>query len=108
MIAKDFRKLSNRNDSGAVLENGLAMELIKAHKAFNFWRDKQKNEMDFVINLGDEKMVAIETKKYLNKTETKSMKHFKKTYPKIDVLLSYADKENKIKGENIHPVYLLG
>lgn len=106
-IADDFRKLDRRTDKGVLLENGLAQEFIKNNYQFNFWRDKKKNEIDFILSLGDKKTKAIESKSYLADSKIKSAEIFKKKYPDIDIYLSYQNiDENMAHQKRIFPIYL--
>lgn len=66
-IVKDFRPLGQRGDLGALLENSLWMQLLKNSYQAQYWRDKNKNEIDFIINLGENKIAAIEVKNNKNK-----------------------------------------
>jgi predicted AAA+ superfamily ATPase len=105
-IVNDFRKLNNRTDKGALLENGLAQQFIKEGKELNFWRDKKKNEIDFIVSLGDGKTVAIESKSFL-KDGYSTGKVFKKKYPEAEIYLSYQEIAENIKEKkNIYPAYL--
>ena len=105
-IVDDFRKLDARPDKGLLLENGLAQQFIKNGYRFNFWRDKKKNEIDFVIFLGNGKIIAIESKTYLKSAKFNSVESFKRRYPDIDVYLSYQNINEKIVDcEKIYPVY---
>lgn len=106
-IVNDFRGLDGRGDKGALLENGLAAQFIKQGIDFNFWRDKAKNEIDFILNLGENKTIAVESKSGIHDFKNHSIENFKKKYEGIDVYLSYAnagDETKKIK--NSYPVYL--
>ena len=106
-IADDFRKLDRRTDKGALLENGLAQEFIKNNYQFNFWRDKKKNEIDFILSLGDKKTVAVESKAYLTNSKIKSAEVFKKKYSEIDIYLSYQNINKKMaEQKRIFPIYL--
>ncbi|MBU4030853.1 ATP-binding protein [Patescibacteria group bacterium] len=82
LIANDFRAVNERTDGGALLENGLASQFIKQEIDVNFWRDKNKNEIDFVLSLGNGKLVALESKLNLKKLSMKGIKTFQKLYPK--------------------------
>ena len=105
-IIDDFRKLNARTDKEALLENGLAQQFIKNSYKFNFWRDKKKNEIDFIIFLGNGRIMAIESKAYLKSKKHGSVEFFKKRYPDIDVYLSYQDINKKIMDrKKIYPVY---
>ena len=105
-IVNDFRKLNLRTDKGVLLENGLAQQFIKNDYKFNFWRDKKKNEIDFIIFLGNNKIIAIESKSYLKSKKFSSLKLFKKRYPNIDIYLSYENMNKNIKDcKKIYPIY---
>ena len=106
-VADDFRKLNKRTDAGALLENGIAQQFIKKDYKFNFWRDKKKNEIDFILSLSDGKTVAVESKSYLKSGKIKAEKIFKKKYPEIDIYLSCHEISEKIKDrKKIYPAYL--
>lgn len=106
-IINDFRRLDERTDSGAFLENGLAMQLIKNNFAINFWRDKKKNEVDFVLTLENGILAAIEVKSYLKNTASQALKVFSKTHADIKFCFGYWDKDQKLsKVENLYPIYL--
>ncbi len=105
-IVDDFRKLDTRPDKGLLLENGLAQQFIKNDYKFNFWRDKKKNEIDFIIFLGNGRTIAIESKAYLKSAKFSSVESFKNRYPDIDVYLSYQNINEKIIDcGKIYPVY---
>ncbi|MDO9399205.1 MAG: ATP-binding protein [bacterium] len=61
-IINDFRSLSVRPDNGFLLENACWMQLLKNGFEVQYWRDKNKNEVDFIINLGEGKIAAMEIK----------------------------------------------
>ncbi len=106
-IADDFRKLNERIDKGALLENGLAEGFIKHDYKFNFWRDKKKNEIDFVLALGGGRTIAIESKSYLDDSGSASVNAFNKRYPNTDIYFSYQNAAKKLTDKKrIYPVYL--
>ncbi len=61
-IVDDFRPLNLRTDAGALLENGFWMQLVKNGLKSQYWRDKNQNEIDFIVELGQQKLAAIEIK----------------------------------------------
>ena len=106
-VINDFRGLGDRIDKGSLLENGLAMQFIKQGIDFNFWRDKKKNEVDFVLSLGNGKISAIESKTSLRGVARKIPKTFKKNYHEAEILFSYwnaSKTEMAMAGE--YPIYL--
>lgn len=109
-VVDDFRKLNERTDKGALLENGLAAQFIRGGISVKFWRDKRKNEVDFILSLGDGKTVAIESKSHLKENKNRSVAVFRKKYPQIKTFLSYQEKKKNIRFdesvEEAYPVYL--
>lgn len=105
----DFRKFSDRPDAGALLENGLAMEMIKKGYDIHFWRDKKQHEIDFIINRGNRDIIALESKSYLKSASASSFSQFKSIYPDIPLQLSYVHIDPNLKGKikNAFPVYML-
>jgi len=102
-ILNDFRQLNSRPDKGALLENGLAKEFIKNNLEINYWRDKKKNEIDFIIDFGNGKKIALESKSYLKKNK-QIPTFFTKNYPEIDFYYSYQDISGNKK--NAYPIFL--
>ena len=106
-VINDFRSLADRTDKGSILENGLAMQFIKQETTFNFWRDKKKNEVDFVLSLGNGKISAVESKTSLKKGDRKPSEIFKKNYPEAKILFSYWNKnEKEVAKAGEYPIYL--
>lgn len=109
VIIDDFRKLDDRPDKGTLLENGLAMQFIKREIRFNFWRDKKKNEIDFILFLSDSKIISIESKSYCKDIimTSPAIKIFKRFYSDIEIFFSCQEIDKGIKSQNgIYPVYL--
>jgi len=103
----DFRKINERTDKGALLENALAAAFVKNDYKFNFWRDKKKNEIDFILSLGEGKTVAVESKSYLKRNDTASAKVFHGKYPDIEIYFSYQNiDKGLVDKKNAYPVYL--
>ena len=86
-IVNDFRPIDERTDSGALLENGLAMQLLKQERVFNFWRTKQQAEVDFVVKLSQGRAIALEVKKTQRDISQKTLREFQAKYPKIPIYL---------------------
>jgi len=106
-VINDFRGLGDRIDKGSLLENGLVTQFIKQGIDFNFWRDKKKNEVDFILSLGNGKISAIESKTSLRGAARKIPETFKKNYPEAKILFSYwnaSKTETATAGE--YPIYL--
>lgn len=93
---KDFRGLDERGDGGQLLENGVWMELVKKQHTLLYWRDKNKNEIDFIIEPGERKQVALEIKNNISKCSI-FPKAFTRAYPKSINLCAYL-KSKKERG----------
>jgi hypothetical protein len=107
VVVDDFRKLDARPDKGGLLENGLAQQFLKAGFEFNFWRDKKKHEVDFIIPMGAGRMIAVESKSFIKSLHHPNLELFQKKYPKIETYLSYQQIDPKLKpAQNLVPVYL--
>ncbi len=61
-IVNDFRPLDERGDLGGLLENAVFEQLVKNGYSFNYWRTKQKQEIDFVLHLTGGRELALEIK----------------------------------------------
>ena len=88
--------LMDKEEWGRLLENFVFSELVKMGEAFNFWRTKDKAEVDFVLRKGEVE-IPLEVKRSVdnNLTISKSLISFIKVYqPKeaIVVNLSYYRK----------------
>jgi hypothetical protein len=57
----NFSSLAERSDRGFLKENFIFNQFIKKEIPVNFWRTKQKEEVDFVIELNGKK-IPIESK----------------------------------------------
>ena len=90
-ILNIFDNLENRIDKGQSLENSFYIEINKLfaeRKSINFWRTKDKNEVDFIL---DEKL-AIEIKFNRNKFKINKYKSFTKVYENIHLkCVSFTD-----------------
>lgn len=106
LVLKDFRSFDLRIDKGNLFENGVAQELIKQGASFYFWRDKKKNEIDFIIQRHNGEMVAVELKTAMKKYQkSKAVELFRKKYPEIKIYFAFrVSTDHKIK--NAYPVYL--
>jgi uncharacterized protein len=110
VIVNDFRKFESRGDAGQLLENAIFMQLVKGGYAFNYWRDKKKNEMDFILKLENQKVLAIEVKSSLKNQSGTSLLNFKKTHPEIEVVFAYSKWKTKTDSgmdTKAYPVYAI-
>lgn len=101
-IVNDFRGLDEREDAGFLLENAAAMQILKRGLSLNFWRTKQKQEIDFIVDLENNKKIALEIKKTAEFPKT--LYEFQASYPEISLAVLYYHGESN---KNTFPVYLL-
>ncbi len=92
-IVNDFRFLKDRPDAGSLLENGIWMQLVKNNHTSKYWRDRNKNEVDFIVELGESKIVALEVKNNISKCKKISLS-FTKNYPHISTYCVYFYTKN--------------
>lgn len=108
IIIDDFRNLADRPDGGALLENTVFTELIKSGKEVKYWRTKQKQEVDFVIEGESRTLSAFEVKMNYDSGETKGLNLFVEKYPMTKIALLYFKRNDETKGldKSIkYPVY---
>ncbi len=98
VVVDDFRLLNDRTDSGELLENAFWMQLIKTDMKTHYWRDKNLNEVDFVLSLAESKMVAIEVKKGLKGCK-KFSDVFSKMHKNIKIYCAFLEEYEKYKAE---------
>ena len=102
-VIDDFRAIGKRPDGGALLENGLTMQLQKEEIPFHFWRTKNQSEIDFVLDLPDSRKVAIEVKKKADQSDlsSRSFKEFEGKYKEIPLLLASFEWEQALFGKSV-------
>jgi hypothetical protein len=108
IIIDDFRNLMDRPDGGALLENTVFVEFIKSGKNVKYWRTKQKQEVDFIIEGPNRTLSAFEVKMNYDSSEMKSLNLFTQKYPETRKAMLYwkigdnfKDSDKSIK----YPVY---
>ncbi len=105
-IVNDFRGINERTDAGVLLENGIAMQLIKKGMVFNFWRTKQQAEVDFIIQLKQNKKIALEVKKSYRGANVKAKGDFQVKYPSIPLHICFWDQQKDKQGDIKKGVFL--
>lgn len=103
-LLHDFRPLTERTDSGALLENGVALSFLKKELPIYYWKDKRGNEVDFIISLEEYSSIGIEVKQSLHTSSSPSARVFRNSYPNIPLFTAFFKGDANEK--NI-PVYLL-
>ena len=94
-LINNFNEPDLRNDTGALWENFIFMELYKKSKAkrdgreFYFWRTHTGQEVDIVIE-GDGKIEAYECK-WTKTSKIGGLARFKENYPDVNVGVIHRD-----------------
>lgn len=104
IILNDFRALNKRNDNGALIENIFSIELVKRGLQQNYWRTKQKEKIDFIIQFPDDKKIAYEIKK-TGKNNFRQKSFFIKKYPDISIVCLYLESNGNLLYDSL-PIYL--
>lgn len=86
-VVNNFQILSARQDIGALLENACYTQFVKSKYAPQYWRDKNKNEVDFILDVGGGKYAALEVKFNQNKCRTPFV--FKENYKDFLIFCLY-------------------
>ena len=87
---KEFPKIIFGNS----FETFVFLELVKSGKSINFWRTKNKEEVDFIIN--EKKTYAIETKNKFEKQANTGLKPFSDKYNCEPIIVGlYGEKTGK-------------
>lgn len=100
---KNFQKLENRSDQGALNENFAAMEIIKSSKELKYWRTKAKAEVDFILEQNGA-VIPIEIKSTLNQPKiTRSFGNFIEEYSpqKAYILSKNLSKRKTMSGATV-------
>lgn len=105
-VIDDFGILENRVDKGFLLENFIYNQLNKQEIVINFWRTKNKVEVDFVVNINN-KIIPIESKSVLKEEKiNKSLNSFLEQYkPDKCLVLNSGVIGKKVFGNTI--IYFL-
>jgi predicted AAA+ superfamily ATPase len=107
LIVNDFRKIDERVDGGALLENGVFMQLMKRNLEPQYWRDKLRHELDFIVQLENNILLAVEVKKTAKDIRPSTLRAFERAYPDIGklVLFKYKAGVKEKMGFKISPIY---
>ena len=90
-IVGNFDLSGSRPDRGAVAENHIFTELVKLGLAVNYWRTKQKAEVDFIVTAAGNTIIPVEVKNRMNGPEiSRSFRSFLDNYaPSRAVILNH-------------------
>jgi predicted AAA+ superfamily ATPase len=97
IVIDDFRRLADRPDGGAVLENTVFIECIKNGKNIKYWRTKQKQEVDFIIEGEGRTLSAFEVKMKYDSRDMKSLNLFVEKYSGARKTMLYFKKDTTSK-----------
>lgn len=108
MAINDFRKLNERGDAGSLLENALFKQCAKHNYVINYWRDKQKHEIDFILKMGERKEIAVEVKSFLDADKKDAFINFIKYYPDTPIFFAYRDIKTELHSPELsYPIYVI-
>lgn len=109
IIINDFRKINDRHDAGALLENTLFQQCVKNGLSPQYWRSKQKEEIDLILQMEGRENIAIEVKKTLTQKSLKAPNQFRNMYPEIKMICAYFDIKSAAKNHTSeytsYPIY---
>jgi hypothetical protein len=97
IVIDDFRRLADRPDGGAVLENTVFIECIKNGKNIKYWRTKQRQEVDFIIEGEGRTLSAFEVKMKYDSRDMKSLNLFVEKYSGARKTMLYFKKDTTSK-----------
>ena len=98
----NFAETEIRNDGGFLLEGFVLSEMVKAgNENIKYWQDKNKREVDFIIdNIHEQIPVEIKFKKRLKQNDLQGLKAYLKQYPQtqkeylVNISAQYRDTNN--------------
>ncbi len=88
--------LKNNKISGLLFENAIYLLLKSKYENIYYWRNKQKNEIDFIVN-NDGELKAFEVKLTNNAKKNLGFQAFANKYKKSELYIITLNKNNKIK-----------
>lgn len=113
-ILKLFSPLRLRPDAGALLENGVFMELKKnlsVSQDLSFWRTKNQTEVDFVLRL-NERLYPVEVKLGSEKNIPPNVRSFSETHAvETAFILNATEWDTRKEGKTTYlwlPYFLAG
>lgn len=96
VVVNDFRLFNERVDAGELLENAVWMQLNRQGIDTQYWRDKSKNEVDFIFELKQQEVIAMEIKKNIQRCK-KYPTTFVNDYGKVKKYCGYLDVVGKVE-----------
>lgn len=107
---QNFNHLSVRNDGSFLFEGHIISELTKrGHKELKFWQDKNKNEIDIIMQIESKQLpIEVKFKEKLKSDDFISLRLFKEEYPKAKkTFLVNMSSQKEIKGVSLLLPYSL-
>ncbi len=103
----NFIEMDKRTDSGFLFEGFVLSELLKAeHRNVKYWQDKNKREVDFIIdNIHEQIPVEVKFKNKLKQNDFSGLKAFLKQYP--DTRKSFLINPVSQYSEEIHNISIM-
>ncbi len=103
----NFIEMEKRTDSGFLFEGFVLSELLKAeHRNVKYWQDKNKREVDFIIdNIHEQIPVEVKFKNKLKQNDFSGLKAFLKQYP--DTRKSFLINPVSQYSEEIHNISIM-
>lgn len=103
----NFIETDKRTDSGFLFEGFVLSELLKAeHRNVKYWQDKNKREVDFIIDTIHEQIpVEVKFKNKLKQNDFSGLKAFLKQYP--DTRKSFLINPVSQYSEEIHNISIM-
>ena len=100
----NFNDINKRDDNGFLFESFVLGELLKSgNKNIKYWQDKNKREVDFIVDRVHQQIpIEVKFKRKIKQNDLSGLKAFSKQYPKTGKCLlispnsSYNEKFNNI------------
>jgi len=103
----DFNELANRKDKGSLYENFIFNQLLKSGVAANYWRNKSKVEVDFIIRQADQ-ILPIEVKSDMKDNNLPpSLKTFLNLYECKQSIVANVNLIDVRKSDDVGKIYFL-
>jgi predicted AAA+ superfamily ATPase len=111
LLQKNFNKIDNRLDGGALLENMLFTEIYKNKSQLDdikFWRTKSGNEVDFIVDGKERYAIEVKSTDQPRKKMPVGLKYFKQKYNPVKTMLAYKGIPIQNESFSQEPVYSIG
>jgi hypothetical protein len=103
-LIDNFNRLNLRNDAGFLFEGYIFSEFIKKGFQLKFWQDKNKREVDMVIDKIHKQIpVEIKFKRILKSDDFTGIKAFLREYQGKGYLVNIGEQEKKEDIKTILP-----